>query len=136
VSERTPALRNMHLSDITVKGAPVAGFILGLPEMPVENVTFNNVNIEAEKGFSCKDAKNIAFKDVQINTKKGPALICENTVRLEVEGSQPSRLMRRMPWWISTMSRMPSSTAAGRPPGRRPSFNCEERRLGHPAADK
>jgi len=86
LSERTPALRNMHLSDITVKGAPVAGFILGLPEMPVENVTFSHINIEAEKGFSCKDAKNIAFRDVQINTKKGPALICEDTVRLEVEG--------------------------------------------------
>lgn len=86
LSERTPALRNMHFSDITVKGAPVAGFILGLPEMPVENVTFSHINIEAEKGLSCKDAKNIAFRDVQINTKKGPALICEDTVRLEIEG--------------------------------------------------
>ncbi|MBN1505633.1 MAG: glycoside hydrolase family 28 protein [Sedimentisphaerales bacterium] len=86
VSERTPALRNMHLSNITVKGAPIAGFVLGLREMPVENVTFSHINIEAEKGFSCKDAKNIAFKDVQINTKKGPALICEDVAGLEVEG--------------------------------------------------
>jgi polygalacturonase len=88
VSERTPALRNMHFSDITVKGSPVAGFILGLREMPVENVTFSNINIDAEKGFSCKDAKNIAFKDVQINTKKGPALICEDVAGLKIEGLQ------------------------------------------------
>lgn len=54
VSERTPALRNMHFSDITVKGSPTAGLILGLREMPVENVTFSNINIDAEKGFSCK----------------------------------------------------------------------------------
>jgi len=86
VSERTPALRNMHFSDITVKGAPVAGFILGLREMPVENVTFSNVSIDAEKGLSCKDARNIAFRDVQINTRKGPALICEDTAGLEIEG--------------------------------------------------
>lgn len=86
VSERTPALRNMHFSDITVKGAPVAGFILGLPEMPAENVTFTNINIEAEKGLSCTDARAIVFRDVHINTKKGPAFLCENTAGLEIEG--------------------------------------------------
>jgi hypothetical protein len=86
VSERTPAFRNIHFSDITVKGAPVAGYILGLPEMPVENITFSNINIDAEQGFSCKDAKNIAFYDVRVNTKKGPALICENVEDLEIEG--------------------------------------------------
>ena len=72
VSERTPVLRNMHFSDITVKDSPAAGFILGLAEMPVDNVTFSNLAIEAEKGFSCSNARNIAFRNVRINTKKGP----------------------------------------------------------------
>ncbi len=86
VSERTPAFRNMHVSDVTVKGAPAAGFILGLPEMPVENVTFSNINIEAEKGLSCESGRNIAFRDVRINTAKGPALICKGVDNLEIEG--------------------------------------------------
>lgn len=88
VSERTPALRNMHFSDVIVKGAPAAGYMLGLEEMPIENVTFTNVHIDAEKGFSCTDAKSIAFHNVRINTKKGPALICENVTGLEIEGFQ------------------------------------------------
>lgn len=86
VSERTPILRNLHFSDITIKDSPAAGFILGLPEMPVDNVTFCNLSIEAEKGFSCSNAKNIAFRNVRINTKKGPALIGENLQDVEIEG--------------------------------------------------
>jgi polygalacturonase len=86
VSERTPAFHNIHFSNITVKGAPVAGYILGLPERPVENVTFTDINIDADTGFSCKDAKGIAFHDVTVNTKKGPSLICENTEDLEIDG--------------------------------------------------
>jgi len=86
LSERTPAFRNLHFSNITVKGAPVAGYILGLPERPVENVTFTDINIDADTGFQCKDAQGIAFHNVTINTKKGPALVCVNTQDLEIDG--------------------------------------------------
>jgi hypothetical protein len=54
--------------------------------MPVENVTFSNITIEAEKGFSCSNARNLAFRDVQISTKKGPALLCEKVEGLEIHG--------------------------------------------------
>lgn len=86
VSERTPAFRNLHFSNITVKGAPVAGYILGLPERPVENVTFTDINIDADTGFECKDAQGITFDRVTINTKKGPALKCIDTSDLEING--------------------------------------------------
>ena len=86
VSERTPKLRNMHFSGVIVKGAPAAGFLLGLPEMPIEDITFADIHIDADAGLSCSEAKNIAFHDVRINTKKGPALIGENIAGLEIEG--------------------------------------------------
>jgi hypothetical protein len=86
VSERTPVLRNMHFNGVIVKGAPAAGFMLGLAEMPIEDVTFTDIQIDAEKGLSCSEAKNIAFRDMRIDTKQGPALICENVAGLEIEG--------------------------------------------------
>ncbi|MCX5643191.1 MAG: glycoside hydrolase family 28 protein [Phycisphaerae bacterium] len=86
VSERTPVLRNLHFSDITVRGAPAAGYILGLDEMPVENVTFSNIAIDAQTGFSCSNAKLLAFRDVRVDTKKGPALLCEKVESLEIDG--------------------------------------------------
>jgi polygalacturonase len=86
VSERTPVLRNLHFSDITVRGAPAAGYILGLDEMPVEDVSFSNIAIDAEKGFSCSSAKNLAFRNIRINTSKGPALLCDKVEALEIDG--------------------------------------------------
>jgi hypothetical protein len=86
VSERTPVLRNLHFSGVIVKGAPAAGFMLGLPEMPIEDVTFTDIHIDAEAGLSCSEAKNIVFRDMRIDTKKGPALICESVSGLEIAG--------------------------------------------------
>ncbi len=86
VSDRTPVLRNLHFSDITVRGAPAAGYVLGLDEMPVQDVTFSNITIDAEKGFSCSNAKHLVFRDVRINTSKGPILLCEKVEALEIEG--------------------------------------------------
>lgn len=84
VSERTPRFRNIHLSNITAQ-AKQAGFLLGLGEMPIEGITFNDINITSEIGFTIKDAKNIEFHNVQINTSKGPAIVAENTRSLEID---------------------------------------------------
>ena len=86
VSDRTPRFRNIHLSDMTITQSKRAGQLLGLEEMPIDNVTFSNINIEAEDGFSIKNAQNIEFHDVVINTAQGPALSCENVTNLEIEG--------------------------------------------------
>src|SRR4030095_3817 len=48
VNEGTPTFRELHFSNITARGAKDAGSITGLKEMPIENVTFNNVQIQAE----------------------------------------------------------------------------------------
>ena len=86
VSERTPSFRNIHLSDITVTQSQRAGFLLGLAELPIENITFNNININAKTGFTIKDAKNIAFHNVQVNVEQGPGLHAEKTENLEISG--------------------------------------------------
>jgi polygalacturonase len=85
VSERTPRFRNIHFSDITAEGNQAA-FLNGLVEMPIENITFSNMNIQAKTGFTIKEAKNIEFHNVQINTASGPGIIAENVNNLEIEG--------------------------------------------------
>lgn len=85
VSERTPRFRNIHLSNITAQ-AKQAGFLLGLEEMPIENITFHDINITSEIGFTIKDAKHIEFHNVQINTSKGSAIVAEKTESLEIDG--------------------------------------------------
>ncbi|HEY1113063.1 MAG TPA: glycoside hydrolase family 28 protein [Chitinophagaceae bacterium] len=85
VSERTPQFRNIHFSNITAQ-TKQAIFINGLTEMPIEDITFNDIQIEAQTGALIKEAKNIEFHKVRINTKQGPALVAENVTDLEVDG--------------------------------------------------
>ena len=86
VSERTPQFRNIHLSDITITQSKQAGFILGLPEMPVENITFSNINIQSEIGFTIQDAQHIEFHDVDIAAEDGPSFSVNNASFIEFDG--------------------------------------------------
>lgn len=84
VTPTTPIWRNIHVSNVTVTDSPEAGRILGLPEMPIENVTFTNVKISAEKGLRVVNAKGIKFVDSTITPAKGPAV---TTFNAEVTGA-------------------------------------------------
>lgn len=85
VSERTPQFKNIHFSNITAE-ANQAGLVVGLDELHIDGITFNNININAKKGFEIKDADHIEFHNVQVNTESGPSLIAENVNFLEIDG--------------------------------------------------
>ena len=92
VNEGTPIFRDMLFSDITARGASGAGSITGLKEQAIENLTFSNVHIQAQKGFTVTNAKNVVFLDSIIDTAKGSALILKNT-----SGVETARLHTRAP---------------------------------------
>lgn len=125
VTEGTPVFRNIHFSNITVRNANYGGFFTGLPELPVERITFSNVYIDATKGrareksggseedynhipamadgydivegFFCKNIKDIEFHNVQVDTKRGPAFIFENVENLEIDGFKTGTLHSSVP---------------------------------------
>jgi len=85
VSERTPIFRNIHFSNIT-GNAHQAGFLLGLEEMKIRDITFNDMQLKADVGFTMKDAQDIEFHNVRVDTEKGPVIQAENTKYLEIDG--------------------------------------------------
>jgi polygalacturonase len=85
VSERTPIFRNIHFSGITGAGT-VTCEVTGLAEMPVENVTFNDIQLTGKTGFAIKDAKGIELHHVTVNTERGPAFTATGTDGLELDG--------------------------------------------------
>ncbi|WBL24661.1 glycoside hydrolase family 28 protein [Zunongwangia sp. HGR-M22] len=92
VTERTPTFRNIHFSGITGKNIKNAGRIAGIEEMPVENISFSDIDFEAEEGFYISVAKNVEFHDVSVTTKKGPSfeiLNSQNIVLDNVETEEP-----------------------------------------------
>ena len=85
VSERTPIFRNIHFSNIT-GNAHQAGFLLGLEEQKIKDITFNDIQLKSDKGFTIKDAEDIEFHNVRVDTKSGPVIQAENTKYLEIDG--------------------------------------------------
>jgi len=74
VTSTTPIVRSVRISEVTAEGAKTAGDIVGLPEMPIENVTLENVRVNANTGMIVQDARNVSLRHVQIVPQKGEPL--------------------------------------------------------------
>jgi polygalacturonase len=84
VGEGTPRLRDFRFSNITARGSKTAGQITGLKEMPIENITFTGVRIQAETGMKITNAKDVTFQDVVIETGKGDAVSVVDSVGIDL----------------------------------------------------
>lgn len=85
VNEGTPRFRDFHFNNITARGSATAGEITGLREMPIEDITFNDVHIHSKTGMSITSARNIVFKDVTIATESGPPIKMKNAIEVEMK---------------------------------------------------
>lgn len=84
VSERTPKFRNIHFSNITGQ-VNQAAYLNGLEEMPIENITFSDINMDANTGFSIGFSNKIEFHNVQVNTEIGPSVSASNVNYLTID---------------------------------------------------
>ena len=105
VDEGTPIIRNIHLAGITardVRGA--AAFIHGLPEKPIEGLTFSDIRMAADpdeseggspacfwglgtmvgRGFLCTHLADAVFKDLHVSARQGPALRFDSVSHTDV----------------------------------------------------
>lgn len=92
VSERTPVFRNVHISNVTGSDVKKIGYITGINEMPISEISFSNINMVAENGFTAKTAKNITFHNIDFSVKKGAALSfdeCQDIVIDNVHSKAP-----------------------------------------------
>jgi polygalacturonase len=71
VTEYTPQYRDIIIRNVTVTNCPNAGVIIGLPEAPVDGLTFSNVNLSATTGMIIYHARNVKFEDSKIVVQKG-----------------------------------------------------------------
>jgi hypothetical protein len=60
----------MYLKNIYVDGAKQALKIMGIPEMPVENLQFKNMVIRSDAGIQMNYASKIEFDNVDLKLEK------------------------------------------------------------------
>jgi polygalacturonase len=83
ITADTPVYRDIQIINLTASGPRSAGFVVGLPEMCVSNVVFENVKLSAETGLTIRNAKGIRFKNSSVAVKQGAPFSAENA---DVEG--------------------------------------------------
>jgi len=99
VTAGTPRFRRIHLSHITAREAKLAaGWVYGLPELPVEDVSLDDVSIsmaaDAEPGYPemaddmelmqgaglfVRHVRGLRLRDVEITGQRGPAFLLADT---------------------------------------------------------
>ena len=99
VTAGTPRVRRIHLSHVTARDVKLAaGWIYGLPEMPVEEVSLDDVTVsmssDAEPGYPemaddieqmqgaglfVRHVAGLRLRDVAITGQRGPALLLDDT---------------------------------------------------------
>ncbi len=86
VAETTPIFKNMYFKNIYVDGAKQALKIMGIPEMPVENIQFKNMIVRSEVGMRINYASKINFENIDLKLyKPGIAVSLSNTQNVKFE---------------------------------------------------
>ncbi|MNI42142.1 Polygalacturonase [compost metagenome] len=122
VTEETPCFRRIHFANITARNVHAsAGFLYGLAEQYVSEVTFSNVDISmAEnavpghpdmmtgmesmkgRGFYLGNLRDVKFQQVTVENHEGPAFYIENGDDVELVHCQsrntrkPEQLVERV----------------------------------------
>jgi polygalacturonase len=65
----TPVFRGITVRSLTARHAGSAGNIVGLAEIPIQNLTLENVSIEAGDGFAIRHAPGLRFIGVTLKGK-------------------------------------------------------------------
>lgn len=96
VTEETPAFRNIHISNVSCKGAGRAMFLNGLPEMPIENFSVKNMKVtDAQKGASINKVAGITLENIEIETADDAYLQVENATDIVIDGKAYDKTSER-----------------------------------------
>lgn len=96
LSSTTPAFRDILIQNVTSTGTAYSSsaksnfpiYIYGLPESHVKNVTFDNVQIEAQKGMFLAYCDNIVFKKgCKITNTKSSSNLIATQYKAELSGN-------------------------------------------------
>ena len=77
-TEHIPNFHDIHVNNLTVIASPAAGRIIGLPELPANNITFTNVKFQSSRGFLVQDAKDVVFENARIDNAVGAPLVLDH----------------------------------------------------------
>ncbi|XZF16664.1 glycoside hydrolase family 28 protein [Chitinophagaceae bacterium MMS25-I14] len=83
---KVPQFEDFYLNRIYCTGAQTAISVTGLPEMPIKRIYLDNAVISAKEGVHLKDAADISFKGLTVNTAEQPLYKLEKAENITLDG--------------------------------------------------
>jgi polygalacturonase len=74
LSERTPDVRNVHLSGIDIRDAQRPVAVYGLDERAVSQLSFNNIWSHSKRGILLENTSGVSFHDITMEITEGSPL--------------------------------------------------------------
>lgn len=74
----TPEWQNITISNLKAVNCGLAILIVGLPQMKIKNINFDNVQISSSRGANITNAEDIIFTKSSIVPQSGPVLVTHN----------------------------------------------------------
>jgi polygalacturonase len=96
VNEETPEFRNIIMKNILCNSADRAVQILGLPEMPVNEITLKNSVFKCLQGINCIFGNNLKFSDIQISTGNSPAINIWNSSGIDITNLSGNNILYKI----------------------------------------
>jgi polygalacturonase len=85
VTDETPQFRNISFTNITCRGAMIGLFLQGLPELNLEGITLQKIDMKADLGMICTDADGISVKGLRLATESLPVIRIMNSKNIKIE---------------------------------------------------
>jgi hypothetical protein len=85
LSERTPAVNSVHLSNITIRGAQRPIAIYGLEERDVSQISLSDMQIFSTRGILIENGSDISFHNIRMEIKEGSALEAKDSKRISYD---------------------------------------------------
>jgi len=98
LSVRTPAVNNIHLSSIVIRGAQRPVAIYGLGERDVSEVSFTDMKIYSQKGIILENASGVSFHDIRMEVKEGSPLEAKDSRDISWDLIRVSALQDKIPY--------------------------------------
>ena len=90
VTEETPQFRDFYIHNVVVSGAAKGIFIRGLPEMNIQNINLENLNIQSKIGVEISEATNVNIKNLNfITTSSNPLIAINNSKNVNFTNIKP-----------------------------------------------
>jgi DNA sulfur modification protein DndE len=86
LNDGTPVFKSFYVRNVNCIGAETGIMVRGLPEMNVQKVLIENVNIESNKGLVCIEGSDIQLKNIRLLTQDKKVGMIQNSQNIKIEG--------------------------------------------------